>query len=124
MDQAEQALRNGDNAGALDKQAEAMDALRDGLHALDQAMNKGQPGTQGQAGQSDTASAAGPRGQSDPLGRQVGQTGSVGTGQNMLQGEDVYRRAREILDELRKRSGDPSRPTIERDYLKRLLQLF
>ncbi|MBI1220561.1 MAG: TIGR02302 family protein [Rhodobacteraceae bacterium] len=122
MDQAEQALRNGDNAGALDKQAEAMDALRQSLHNMDQAMNKGPASTAGPQGQAD--GTAGPKGQSDPLGRQIGQAGAMGTSQNLLQGEDVYRRAREILDEIRKRSGDQTRPSIERDYLKRLLNLF
>jgi uncharacterized protein (TIGR02302 family) len=122
MDQAEQALRHGDNAGALDKQAEAMDALRQGLHNMDQAMNTGPASTAGQQGQAD--GTTGPKGQSDPLGRQIGQAGALGTSQNLLQGEDVYRRAREILDEIRKRSGDQSRTVIERDYLKRLLNLF
>lgn len=122
MDQAEQALRNGDNASALDSQAEAMDALRQGLHSMDQAMNKGPTSTAGQQGQAD--GTAGPKGQSDPLGRQIGQAGALGTTQDLLQGEDVYRRAREILDEIRKRSGDQSRPSLERDYLKRLLNLF
>jgi hypothetical protein len=123
MNEAEQALRQGDNAGALDRQAEAMDALRQGLHAMDRAM-AGQNGkATARAGQSQDR--AGPNGQqADPLGRRIGQAGSIGTGRDMLQGEDVYRRARQILNELRKRSGDPSRPLFERDYLKRLLNLF
>ena len=33
-------------------------------------------------------------------------------------------RAREILDELRRRSGQSSRPQIELDYINRLLQRF
>ena len=33
-------------------------------------------------------------------------------------------RAREVLDELRRRLGDPSRPTIELDYLERLIQPY
>jgi hypothetical protein len=33
-------------------------------------------------------------------------------------------RAREILDELRRRSSDPSRPQLERDYIDRLLKRF
>jgi len=42
----------------------------------------------------------------------------------MLQGEDVYRRARKLLDEIRRRSGDQSRPDVELDYLKRLLDKY
>ncbi len=122
MDQAEQALRNKDMNGALDRQAEAMDALREGLHGMEQAMNQQPQRNAGSLGQSD--GPTGQRGQSDPLGRQLGQAGSVGTDRNMLGSEDVYRRAREILDEIRRRSGDQSRPEPERDYLKRLLNLF
>jgi hypothetical protein len=33
-------------------------------------------------------------------------------------------RAREILDELRRRAGEVSRPQMERDYLDRLLRRF
>jgi hypothetical protein len=42
----------------------------------------------------------------------------------MLGGEDVYRRARNLLDEIRRRSADQTRPTVELDYLKRLLERF
>jgi hypothetical protein len=33
-------------------------------------------------------------------------------------------KAREILDELRRRAGERDRPQIERDYIDRLLQRF
>jgi hypothetical protein len=33
-------------------------------------------------------------------------------------------RAREILDELRRRSAEPDRPRIEHDYIERLLRRF
>lgn len=123
MDQAEQALREGNNAGALDSQAQAMDALRQGLQSMDRAM--AQQGQQGQQG-SDMAQAQGNQGKRvDPLGREIGQNGAgIGTNRNMLQGDDVYRRARDILNELRKRSGETGRPAYERDYLKRLLNFF
>ena len=34
------------------------------------------------------------------------------------------KRAREIRDELRRRSGDRSRPEVELDYIDRLLRQF
>jgi hypothetical protein len=34
------------------------------------------------------------------------------------------RRSREILDELRRRSGDRQRPALELDYIDRLLHQF
>ena len=33
-------------------------------------------------------------------------------------------RARELLDEIRRRSGETERPEVERDYLNRLLDRF
>ncbi|MFN4130908.1 MAG: DUF4175 family protein, partial [Paracoccaceae bacterium] len=47
-----------------------------------------------------------------------------GSDRNMLQGEDVYRRAQDLLDEIRRRTGDQQRPEAERDYLRRLLDMF
>ncbi len=121
MDGAEEALRNRDYSEAIDRQSQAMDALREGMRnlgeALAQQQQDGQPG-QGQ-------SEADRRGQNrDPLGRETGGDGSVGTDQQMLQGEDVYRRAQELMDEIRRRSAEANRPEEELDYLKRLLDRF
>ena len=124
MERAEDALRDNDLAGAIDNQAQAMDAMREGMQSLGEAMaqqeSEGQPG-QGQQGQN-----GGPQQQAgqDPLGRDSGTTGALDQGENLLQGEDVYRRARDLLDEIRKRSGETERSQEERDYLKRLLDRF
>jgi uncharacterized protein (TIGR02302 family) len=119
MEGAEEALRNDDLAGAIDNQAEAMEALREGMRNMGEAMAEQQnPGGQGDAeGQPGQA-------QADPLGREAGQGRQVGTQDSLLQGEDVYRRARELLDEIRKRSGEGERPDVELDYLRRLLERF
>ncbi|MEH6739558.1 MAG: DUF4175 family protein, partial [Sulfitobacter sp.] len=37
---------------------------------------------------------------------------------------DAYGRARELIDEIHRRSGETSRPEAERDYLNRLLDRF
>lgn len=122
MEDAERALREGDLPGALDRQAEALDALRNGIRNLGQAQdqdrqaNNAPDGTQG-LDQS-------PDGQRDPLGRETGSTGRIGSDQSMLQEGDVYRRAQELLDEIRRRAGDQGRGSDERSYLKRLLDLF
>ncbi|ROU02805.1 TIGR02302 family protein [Histidinibacterium lentulum] len=125
MDGAEDALREGDMAEAIDRQSEAMDALREGIRSLGQALAEnqqdGQPG-QGQADGSQTGRVEPMR--RDPLGRQLGESGQFGTEENMLQGEDVYRRAEELLDELRRRSSEQERPEEELDYLRRLLKRF
>ena len=42
----------------------------------------------------------------------------------MLNGQDVNRRAEELLNEIRRRSAEQERPEVERDYLRRLLDQF
>jgi hypothetical protein len=98
-----------------------MEALREGMRELGEQMaqQQGQPGEQGEA-----MGQAGDMGRRDPLGRETGQNGRIGTDEQLLQGEDVYRRAEELLDEIRRRSGEQSRPEEERDYLRRLLDRF
>lgn len=123
MDQAEEALRDEDFAGALDNQADAMEALREGMRQLAEQMAQQQQNQQG-GQQGDAMGRNNPNGTRDPLGRDVGDNGRVGTDENLLQGEDVYRRAKELLDEIRRRSGEQERPTEELDYLRRLLERF
>ena len=123
MKDAEDALRRGDLSGALDRQAEAMEAMREGMRNLGEAQaedsQRDNPDGQGEAyGRAD------PNSQRDPLGRDPGQTGRIGSDRNLLQGDDVYRRAQDLLDEIRRRSGDQSRPDLELDYLRRLLERF
>lgn len=124
MDGAEEALRNGDMAEAIDRQAEAMDALRDGMRSLNQALAQNNSSEPGQGTERGEAQGRTEPSRRDPLGRELGNTGQFGTDESLLQGEDVYRRAEEILDEIRRRSAEQNRPQIERDYLRRLLDQF
>ena len=124
MDGAEQALRGGDLAEAIDKQAEAMDALRNGMRSLSQALAQNENIEPGQGSEQGETTGRVEPGRTDPLGRELGNNGQFGTDQNLLQGEDVYRRAEELLNELRRRSSEQERPQIERDYLRRLLDRF
>jgi uncharacterized protein (TIGR02302 family) len=122
MEEAEEALRRGDLDGALDRQAEAMEAMRDGLQNFGEALAQEQrENRDAQGGEQDFGSAD-PAGR-DPLGREPGDTARIGSDQNMVQ-NDPNARAQELLDEIRRRSGDLARPSEELDYLKRLLQLF
>lgn len=121
MDGAEDALRQRDFAEAIDNQSQAMEALREGMRALGEAMQQEQQNAQQGQGTSESDRRAEAR---DPLGRDPGANGSVGTEEGLLQGEDVYRRARDLLDEIRRRSGEGERPDVELDYLKRLLDRF
>lgn len=123
MKGAEDALRGDRLAEALDNQAEAMEALREGMRNLGEAIAKNEqqqqsPGQQGEAQGRDNANAR------DPLGRDNNGSGKIGTDGDLSQDDDVYRRARELLDELRRRSGDKQRPELELEYLERLLDRF
>ena len=119
MDGAERALRDDRLADAIDQQSDAMEALREGMRSLGEAMAQ----QQRQPGQG-TAESRARSGNRDPLGRSAGSEGALGSDENLLQGEDVYRRARELLDEIRRRTGDGARPQLELDYLERLLDRF
>lgn len=120
MENAEDALRQNDMAEAIDKQSEAMEALREGMRSLGEAMaqeSQSQPGQGSEEGDMRARNR-------DPLGRQQGSNGSISSDENLLQGDDVYRRARELLDEIRRRAGEGERPEAELEYLKRLLERF
>lgn len=123
MGQAADALEDGDIPEALNQQADAMEAMREGLRQFDEAMANQQAREEGQQGgnpgDSDSASAQ------DPLGRnQTGQGGADRTDNPLGGTDETYRRAEELMDELRKRSGETDRPKLERDYLERLLDQF
>ncbi len=60
----------------------------------------------------------------DPLGRAEGGNGMSSNDGPLGQGPDAAGRARRLLDEIRRRSGETQRPEVERDYLNRLLDRF
>jgi hypothetical protein len=124
MERAEDALREDDLAEAIDRQAEAMDALRNGMREIGRSMAENQGADPGQGSEQGEASGRPTPGQRDPLGREMGNSGQLGTDQNLLSGEDINRRAEELLDEIRRRSSEQDRPELERDYLRRLLDQF
>jgi uncharacterized protein (TIGR02302 family) len=121
MDRAGEALRRDELAEAIDNQAQAMEALREGMRSLGDAMEQeqgeGQPG-QGTAEGDRRAEAR------DPLGREQGGNGANSSDAPLAQGPDDQGRARRLLDEIRRRSGEATRPEVERDYLRRLLDRF
>ncbi|WCR15152.1 DUF4175 family protein [Paracoccus seriniphilus] len=140
MEEAEQALREGDTSAALQRQADAIQAMREGMRSLADMLGSG-GGTEGddqrnadesQQGQGAEVQQPGQEGATrqsrallDPLGRQTGGNGSqITTGDPLAEGQDPARRARDLLEEIRRRSGERDRPRQERDYLGRLLDRF
>jgi uncharacterized protein (TIGR02302 family) len=123
MGDAQGQLGEGDADGAVDSQGRALDAMRKGAQGMAQAMQQqqgqgpgpnGRPGRGQQRAQQDT----------DPLGRpmrgrEYGDDTTV-----KVPGEIDAQRARRVLEELRRRFGDPARPQLELDYIERLLKGF
>ena len=58
------------------------------------------------------------------LGRPLDQNGSMAGGNVNIPSQSDLARAREILDELRRRSGEASRAQQELEYIERLLKQF
>ncbi len=126
MREAERSLEEGDLGGALDRQAEAMQAMRDGMREFGDALaqeQREQRENGGQGGERREAQNRDPRGTIDPLGRGPEDNARIGSDRNMVQ-NDPDLRAQELLDEIRRRSGEAERPNTELDYLKRLLNMF
>ncbi len=121
MDDAEEALRNRDLAEAIDNQAQAMEALREGMRSLGEAM--AEQNNFNQLGQGEAESDRRADNQ-DPLGREQGANGANSSDGPLALGPGGAGRARELLDEIRRRSGETERPDVERDYLNRLLDRF
>jgi hypothetical protein len=105
---------------AVQAQGRALQALKEGAQGLQQQM---QGAGEGQGGFFARGRRPGePReGERDPLGREHGDRRGAMEGA-LNGGPDIAERARRVLEELRRRLADPSRPNEERDYLERLLK--
>jgi len=107
MGDAQSALGQKDLTNAGSSQNQALDALRQGAQAL---ADEAEQGTGRMGG-----------GREDPLGRSNAQLGNSGV---KIPGASDLARARQILEELRRRAAQMNRPQQERDYLDRLLKAF
>jgi len=115
MGAARDRLEEGDFSGAFDEQAQAMENMRQTLRDMENREEAGQSGVDGEV----TAE----RDQYDPLGRPLGNKGRA-DGDTAVPDQSASDRARELLDEIRRRSGNAQRPVEELDYLNRLLDRF
>lgn len=121
MRDAEEALKRGDNEQAVQSQQEAIDQLREGTQSLAREMLNERMKKFGQRGQGGNGAEARDL---DPLGRPSASSGPEFGDSVNVPDESELKRAREILDELRRRSGERHRPEPELDYLDRLLPKF
>jgi uncharacterized protein (TIGR02302 family) len=122
MGDAGSELGEGNAEGAVDAQGKALDALRKGAQSLADAMqgDGDQPGD----GPGNRAGRRQNGAQADPLGRPMHTGRDVDDFSQKIPGEIDVQRVRRILEELRRRLADPSRPQIELDYIERLLKDF
>jgi uncharacterized protein (TIGR02302 family) len=109
---AESSLGAGEWEDGADQQAEAVKRLQDGARQLQERM---------EAARGKGSPMLTPR---DPFGRSFNGPAFADDGRTRVPGRSGTMRAREILEELRRRAGDTHRPEPEKDYLKRLLKPF
>jgi uncharacterized protein (TIGR02302 family) len=117
------ALRQGLPGEAVAPQTEALDQLQQAARQLARQMESrlgGHPGYWQAMPGSPMDRAQG----RDPFGRPLSGYGTYDEGDVRIPDKSRMRKAREILDELRRRVGEPSRPRIEREYIERLLKQF
>lgn len=124
MRDARDALEGDQPGQAVPSQTRSLDQLQQGMQsAMEQFMEQFSPGEgegEGQVG------ARPGENQRDPLGResQSPNNGQVSREGVQIPDEMELRRTREIVDELRRRRGERTRPPLELDYLDRLLDQF
>ena len=115
MGEAKDALGKKNLERATEEQSNALDQLRQGAQSLaEQMMENGEA----QAGKGQGNSGK------DPLGR-PDRSNRPDLGLSVKVPDEIdIQKAREVLDELRRRLGDPARPIIELDYLERLIRSY
>lgn len=115
MREAENALRSDDFGAASDAMERAIAGLREGAEKLAREQMRQAKGENGEGENGERGPAM------DPLGRPAGQ--AVGEGVE-VPGMSEAGRTRAVIDELRKRLGEPNRDESEVEYLERLLERF
>lgn len=119
MRDAERRLDDGRSGPATASQGQALDQLRQGAQAMaDKLLESMASRGQGRTGRGNGDA------QTDPLGRPLRNSG-IDTGDSVTVPDELdLQRAREILQELRRRAAELGRPEVELDYLERLLKRF
>ena len=123
MLEARRSLQQGRPGTAVGPQTNALEEMRAGAQAMIEQMLE-QMGAQGEG--RDGRGRFGPRNR-DPLGRAFSseeRDGGITGGDVEIPDKAALERARELLGELYRRAGQPTRPKLELDYIDRLLRRF
>ncbi len=125
---AEQALGQNQPGQAVGPQSDALDALQEAARAM---ANQMMGDNYGDGPGGEPLDNPGLRqAQRDPFGRLLDTengNGGIDDGGTLRMGknnESALDKAKEILEELRRRAGERERPAIEHDYIDRLLKQF
>jgi uncharacterized protein (TIGR02302 family) len=129
MRDAEGALGQGQDGPAVDAQGRALENLRRGMQGMAQQMQQMQQGQGNEQPGGEQMGQGEPQGNgrmgqnnNDPLGRPTRERGYQDQARDMLSPVNPAQRAQQILDELRRKLGDPLRSQEELDYFERLLR--
>jgi hypothetical protein len=127
MGEAGEALRAGQPGAAIEPQTDALDQLqqaaREMARQMQQQLGRGGGGRGDDPGTS-AGEEPGEQMRRDPLGRPLPSNGAYDDGNVKIPDWNTLQESRKILDELRHRAGESFRPTLELDYINRLLQQF
>jgi uncharacterized protein (TIGR02302 family) len=126
MRDASGALQRSRPGDAIGPQTEALDQLQQAARDLAQQFQNQLGSSWGQ--QNDQTGASNRPGRDrmerDPLGRPVSNSGMYDRSDVKIPDQNILEKSRQILDELRRRAGERTRPEIELDYIDRLLKRF
>lgn len=128
MREAEGALGQGREGDAVDAQGRALDGLKRGAEGMQKQMQEmadaqGEGEGQQEGGQNPSQQGQAGNSENDPLGRpNKGRNMTSGNARVPMADESAVQRTRRIMEELRRKLGDPSRPREELDYFERLLR--
>ena len=127
MRDATEALQRRQPGEAIGPQTEALDQLQQAARDFAQQMQRRMQGQWGNPNDDEVGATDGTprdRVERDPLGRPLSNNGTYDQGDVKIPDQNTLQKAREILDELRRRAGERFRPEIELDYIDRLLKRF
>jgi uncharacterized protein (TIGR02302 family) len=125
MRDAAGALQRGAAGDAIGPQSQALDELQQGARDFAKQMQERMSKGWGSPGDDDGSAGEVPdKGDRDPFGRPLSSNGSYDQGDVTIPDASILQKSRQILDELRRRAGERSRPAIELDYIERLLRRF
>ncbi len=121
---AEQAMRDSSDALGRNEPEEAVPSQETALEELQKSQQQLAQQLMGRMEQMMGLSIG--MGQTDPLGRRLsnGENSLLGDSKIKIPDETQRKKIEEILETLRERSGDYSRPDYELDYYKRLMKQF